>query len=80
MILNEREMQMARELARDLVRVKRKREIEEYRLKRARQAQETREAFESFGRAVRNVQNAYFEGIYKPLSNAMKAMNRGYHS
>lgn len=73
-------MQLAKSLARDLVRVEREKKIENRRLELARQRQAHRESFESLGRVVRNVQNAYMEGFVKPLNNALKSMRRGYRS
>lgn len=80
MILDEQGMNRARSLAREIVRVNKEQEVERSRLERERRAQATRESFESLGRAIRNVQNAYIEGFFKPINNAMKAMGRGYHN
>lgn len=79
-VLDGQGMQRAKSLASEIVRVNKEREIEKYRLERERQSQATRESFESLGRAFRNVQNAYIEGFYKPINNAIKAMGRGYHN
>lgn len=80
MILDEQGMQRARELASELVRVDKDKQIKRYRAEREKRVRSTRESFESFGRVFRNVQNAYIEGIYKPLNNARKAISRGFHS
>lgn len=72
MILNEREMQQARSLARELVRVEREKEVERMRLARLQRQRETQEAFESLGRVTRNVNQVLEDGFIKPLARAQR--------
>lgn len=76
MILNERELEMAQELARRIVVAEKDKEIATRKAARERQANQ--EAMESLGRIVRNVQNAYINGFVKPINEAKKAMMKGY--
>lgn len=77
MILNEREMKMAKELASNIVRVERHKEIERIRLQREKQQQEWGESFESLGRAIRNAHDTLYEGVMKPVSMAMVSFKNG---
>ena len=74
MILNEREMQQARSLARELVRVEREKEAERIRLARLQRQRETQEAFESLGRVMRKVNQALEDGFVKPLARAKRTL------
>ena len=73
MILNKREMQMARELAREIVRVEKEKE----RLERMRRQKAFEESVELLGRAIRNAHDSIIEGFAKPIANMVKSIERG---
>jgi len=75
MILSEREMQMARSLARDLVRVQREKE----RMYKLEQRQSLERSFETFGRAVKIAQDAVIEGYVKPILRIRESIMRGFN-
>ena len=77
-MLNGREMDMAKELAREIVIVEREKEIATKMKERERRRQANQESWESLGRVIRNAQNAYINGFIKPINNAKKAMRKGY--
>ena len=77
-ILNERELEMAQELARRIVAAEKDKEISMRKAARERQRQANQEVMESLGRIIRNVQNAYINGFVKPVNEAKKAMMKGY--
>lgn len=79
MILNEHETQMARELARELVRVEREQEIERMRLAKIRQQQSLNESMESLGRGIRVVRDSIIEGYVNPILKIRDSIIKGYN-
>lgn len=75
LILNEREMKMARSLARDLVRVQKEKE----RMYRLEQRQSLEKSFESLGRAIKIAQDAVIEGYVKPFLRIRESIIRGFN-
>ena len=66
---------MARELAREIVRVEKQKE----RLERTRRQKEFEESMESLGRAIRNAYDSIIEGFVKPIANMVKSIERGFN-
>ena len=75
MILNEREIKLAKELARELVTVQKEKE----RLYRMEQQRLLEESFESFGRGIRIARDSIIDGFVRPIVNMAQSIERGFN-